>query len=99
MADEITTPTELDALRSDLIAQATAAIVTPQPPEPPEPIPVRWCPNAYTSILGHITFSEEVRDGDITRYSISFTAGPLHGEPPRYVIRLDFPENAHAQRS
>jgi hypothetical protein len=89
VADDITSPDELDAIRTGLIATVANAIASP---EPPAPIPVRWCPNAYTSILGHLTFSNEVRDGDAVHYSIGFIAGPLHGEAPRYIIRFDLTE-------
>lgn len=71
----------LDTIRTDHINAAGQS--------PPTPIPVRWCPNPYTSILGHLVFGREVRDGDTISYSLSFTAGPLHGEAPRFVLRFD----------
>lgn len=71
----------LDTIRTDHITAAGQS--------PPEPIPVRWCPNPYTSILGHLVFGPQVRDGDTINYSISFTAGPLLGEEPRFVLRFD----------
>lgn len=74
----------LDTIRTDHITAAG---------DSPTPIPVRWCPNPYTSILGHLVFGPEVRDGDTISYSLSFTAGPLHGESPRFVLCSDSKES------
>lgn len=56
--------------------------------KPARRIPARFWPDPHTFILGHLAVSEPTIDGDLARYSATFTPGPLYGEQPRYDLRV-----------